>query len=99
MKPIIYKQFLSQREEADGSYFDLYQNLYLFVKVTAPSIRSVETGLANIESQNVYIPVQVIEKPNTQKDQIIIDDETYHINYARKVGKEWEINVEVLYGD
>ena len=99
MKPIIYKQFLSQREEEDGSYLDLYQNLYLFAKVTAPSIRSVEAGLVNIESQNVYIPVQIVEKSNTQKDQIIIDDETYHINYARKVGKEWEINVEVLYGD
>ncbi len=48
---------------------------------------------------NIYLPAKIVSKPNTQKDRIIFDGETYQINYARKVGDEWEINVEVLYGD
>ncbi len=99
MKKLTYKQFISQSQNADGSYTDVYQNIDLFVKISAPSIRSIEAGLVNVESVNAYIPTMIIEKPNTQKDQLVIDGETYQINYARKIGKEWEINAEVLAGD
>ena len=98
-KPITYRQFLSQSQNSDGSYSDLTQDIDVFVKVSAPSIKSIEAGIANIESMNIYLPAKIVSKPNTQKDRIIFDGETYQINYARKVGDEWEINVEVLYGD
>jgi len=98
-KYIDYKQFLSQSQNADGTYTDVFQDVHVFVKVSAPSIKNVEAGITNIESVNIYLPVKIISKPNTQKDRIILNGETYRINYARKVGDEWEVNMEVLYGD
>lgn len=100
MKKLIdYRRFLSQTSNGDGTYSDSYEDITLFVKISAPSIKSIEAGITNIESMNLYLPAKIISRPNTQKDRIIFNSETYQINYARKVGDEWEINMEVLYGD
>ena len=98
-KHINYKQFVSQSQNTDGTYTDVFQDIAIFVKISAPSIKSIEAGITNIESMNLYIPTKIISKPNTQKDRIIFNGEIYRINYARKVGDEWEVNAEVLYGD
>ena len=96
---IVYRQFASQSKNTDGTYTDVYQDITLYVKVSTPNIKTIEAGLANVDGVNFYIPRVVLAKPNIQKDQIMFDGETYRINYARKVGDEWEINAEVLYGD